>query len=61
MAEAGRTVRPRVATFTLRSINPAYDMMDLKSIEDWTIEKPFKSVPDVVGVTGLVSAWRKQR
>src|SRR5271169_5632220 len=25
--------------FTLHSTNPAYDVMDLKSIEDWTIEK----------------------
>src|SRR6202451_4668141 len=34
--------------FTLKSTNPAYDVMNLKSIEDWVIEKNFKSVPDVV-------------
>src|ERR1700690_28291 len=33
--------------FTLKSTNPQYDVMDLKSIEDWTVEKKFKSVPDV--------------
>src|SRR5271169_7093574 len=33
--------------FTLRSTNPAYDPMELKSIEDWVIEKHFKAVPDV--------------
>src|SRR5260370_30560996 len=36
--------------FTLHSTNPSYDVMDLKSIEDWTIEKQFKSVPNVVAV-----------
>src|SRR5438309_1673637 len=39
--------------FTLHSTNPAYGVMDLKSIEDWTIEKQFKSVPDVVGVASF--------
>src|SRR3984957_15518528 len=34
--------------FTLRSTNPQYDVMELKSIEDWVIEKQFKSVPNVV-------------
>src|SRR6202163_3371540 len=34
--------------FTLRSTNPEYDVMELKSIEDWVIEKQFKSVPNVV-------------
>src|ERR1700738_2125045 len=32
--------------YTLRSTNPKYDMMELKSIEDWVIEKQFKSVPN---------------
>ncbi|HET6959979.1 MAG TPA: efflux RND transporter permease subunit, partial [Vicinamibacterales bacterium] len=40
----------QVYFFTLHSTNPAYDVMELKSLEDWTIEKQFKSVPDVVGV-----------
>ena len=39
--------------FTLHSTNPAYDAMELKSIEDWTIEKQFKSVPNVVDVAQL--------
>ena len=34
--------------YTLKSSNPAYDVMDLKSIQDWTISKYMKSVPDVV-------------
>src|SRR5580693_8974450 len=36
--------------FTLKSTNPNYDVMDLKSIEDWIVEKNLKSVPDIVDV-----------
>ena len=36
--------------FTLRSTNPQYDVMELKSIEDWIVEKNLKSVPDIVDV-----------
>jgi len=45
--------------FTLHSTNPAYDVMDLKSIEDWTIEKQLKSVPDVVGVASFGGPTRE--
>ena len=36
--------------FTLRSTNPQYDVMELKSIEDWVVEKNLKAVPDIVDV-----------
>ncbi len=36
--------------FTLHSTNPKYDVMELKSIEDWVVEKNLKSVPDIVDV-----------
>jgi cobalt-zinc-cadmium resistance protein CzcA len=36
--------------FTLHSTNPAYDVMELKSLEDWVVEKNLKSVPDIVEV-----------
>src|SRR5271169_2091889 len=36
--------------FTLRSTNPQYDVMELKSIEDWVVEKNFKAVPNIVDV-----------
>ena len=36
--------------FVLHSTNPAYDVMELKSIEDWVVEKNLKSVPDIVDV-----------
>jgi len=45
--------------FTLHSTNPAYDVMELKSLEDWTIEKQFKSVPDVVGVASFGGPTRE--
>jgi len=34
--------------YTLRSKNPAYDVMELKTLQDWVISKYMKSVPDVV-------------
>src|ERR1700681_2500487 len=37
--------------YTLRSTNPEYDLMELRSIEDWTLEKEFKSVPNIVDVS----------
>jgi cobalt-zinc-cadmium resistance protein CzcA len=45
--------------FTLRSTNPAYDAMELKSIEDWVIEKNFKAVPDVVDVSSFGGPTRE--
>jgi cobalt-zinc-cadmium resistance protein CzcA len=34
--------------YTLKNTNPNYDLMELKSIQDWTITKYLKSAPDVV-------------
>src|SRR5579872_932573 len=34
--------------YTLESSNPAYDVMELKSIQDWIVAKYMKSVADVV-------------
>ncbi|MGD0426765.1 MAG: CusA/CzcA family heavy metal efflux RND transporter [Candidatus Acidiferrales bacterium] len=34
--------------YTIESSNPAYDVMELKSLQDWVIAKYLKSVPDVV-------------
>jgi heavy metal efflux system protein len=45
--------------FTLRSTNPAFDPMELKSIEDWVIEKNFKAVPDVVDVASFGGPTRE--
>ncbi len=45
--------------YTLRSTNPAYDSMELKSLEDWTLEKQFKSVPGVVDVSSFGGITRE--
>jgi heavy metal efflux system protein len=45
--------------FTLHSTNPAYDPMEVKSIEDWVIEKNFKAVPDIVDVAGFGGPTRE--
>src|SRR5208337_3724165 len=45
--------------FTLRSTNPAYDAMELKSLEDWVIEKNFKAVPDIVDVSSFGGPTRE--
>ncbi|MGC1687635.1 MAG: efflux RND transporter permease subunit, partial [Candidatus Acidiferrales bacterium] len=45
--------------YTLHSTNPQYDPMELKSIEDWVIEKNFKAVPDVVDVSSFGGPTRE--
>ncbi len=45
--------------FTLHSANPKYDLMELKSIEDWTLEKEFKSVPNIVDVSTFGGTTRE--
>jgi cobalt-zinc-cadmium resistance protein CzcA len=45
--------------FTLRSTNPAYDPMELKSLEDWVVEKSFKSVPNIVDVASFGGPTRE--
>src|SRR5208282_879258 len=45
--------------FTLRSTNPSYDVMELKSIEDWIVEKNFKAVPDIVDVASFGGPTRE--
>src|SRR6202789_1811330 len=45
--------------FTLHSTNPAYDPMELKSLEDWVIEKNFKAVPNIVDVSSFGGPTRE--
>jgi cobalt-zinc-cadmium resistance protein CzcA len=45
--------------YTLRSTNPNYDTMALKSIEDWQLEKAFRSVPGVVDVSSFGGVTRE--
>jgi cobalt-zinc-cadmium resistance protein CzcA len=39
--------------YTLESTNPSYDVMEKKALEDWTLEKSFKSVKGVVDVSSF--------
>jgi len=39
--------------YTLESANPAYDVMEKKSLEDWTLEKSFKGITGVVDVSSF--------
>jgi len=39
--------------YTVDSKNPNFDVMEQKSLEDWTLEKQFKSVPGIVDVASF--------
>jgi cobalt-zinc-cadmium resistance protein CzcA len=45
--------------YTLRSTNPEFDVMEMKSLEDWVLEKQFKSVPNVVDVASFGGITRE--
>jgi cobalt-zinc-cadmium resistance protein CzcA len=57
----GQNLQPQIGTdwsttgqiywYTIRSTNPRYDLMELRSLEDWFLLKQFKSVPNVVDVS----------
>ena len=49
--------------YTLESTNPQYDLMELNSLEEWTLEKQFRSLPNVVDVSsfgGLTKEYQVQ-
>src|SRR5208283_3264922 len=43
----------QIMFYTLTSANPEVDVMELKALEDWVLEKQFKSVPNVVDVSSI--------
>ncbi len=45
--------------YTIHNTNPQYDLLDLKSIQDWTLEKQFKSVPNIVDVSTFGGTTRE--
>ena len=45
--------------YTLQSTNPQYDVMDLKSIEDWVVEKTLKQAPNIVDVSSFGGPTRE--
>src|SRR5579864_6256858 len=65
----GQNLQPQIGTdwsttgqiywYTLRSTNPRYDLMELRSIEGWVLLKQFKSVPNVVDVSDFGGTVRE--
>jgi heavy metal efflux system protein len=65
----GQNLSPQIGTdwsttgqiywYTIRSSNPRYDLMELRSLEDWVLLKQFKSVPDVVDVSDFGGTVRE--
>jgi cobalt-zinc-cadmium resistance protein CzcA len=65
----GQNLQPQIGTdwsttgqiywYTLRSTNPRYDLMELRSIEDWVLVKQFKSIPNVVDVSDFGGTVRE--
>jgi cobalt-zinc-cadmium resistance protein CzcA len=65
----GQNLQPQIGTdwsttgqiywYTLRSTNPRYDLMELRSLEDWVLLKQFKSVTDVVDVSDFGGTVRE--
>jgi cobalt-zinc-cadmium resistance protein CzcA len=45
--------------YTLQSTNPNYDVMELKSLQDWVVEKNLKAVPDIVDVASFGGPTRE--
>ncbi len=68
-AEVPQGLQPQIGTdwstvgqiywYTLRSTNPKYDLTELRAIEDWTLEKEFKSVPNIVDVSDFGGTQRE--
>jgi cobalt-zinc-cadmium resistance protein CzcA len=65
----GQNLQPQIGTdwsttgqiywYTLRSTNPRYDLMELRSLEDFLLLKQFKSIPDVVDVSDFGGTERE--
>jgi cobalt-zinc-cadmium resistance protein CzcA len=60
-AQIGTDYSPvgEIYLYTLHSTNPQYDLMELKTIQDWVIEKQFLSIPNVVAVSPLGGVTRE--
>ncbi len=65
----GQNLQPQIGTdwsttgqiywYTLRSSNPRYDLMELRSLEDFVLLKQFKSVTNVVDVSDFGGVERE--
>jgi cobalt-zinc-cadmium resistance protein CzcA len=65
----GQNLQPQIGTdwgltgqiywYTIRSTDPRYDLMELRSLEDWVLLKQFKSVLNVVDVSDFGGTERE--
>jgi heavy metal efflux system protein len=65
----GQNLQPQIGTdwsttgqiywYTIRSLDPRYDLMQLRGIEDWVLLKQFKSVLNVVDVSDFGGTVRE--
>ncbi len=60
-AQVGPDFSPagQIYFYTLTSTNPAYDVMELKRLQDWVVFKHLMSVPDVAAVSIFGGATRE--
>src|SRR6202022_2606621 len=66
---AGQNLQPQIGSdwstvgqiywYTLRSTNPRYDLVELRSLEDFVLLKQFKSVPNIVDVSDFGGTVRE--
>ena len=66
---SGQNLQPQIGTdwsttgqiywYTIRSTDPRYDLMQLRSIEDWVLLKQFKSVLNIVDVSDFGGTVRE--
>jgi heavy metal efflux system protein len=49
----------QILMYTLQSTNPQYDAMDLKSLEDWVVEKTLKAAPNIVDISSFGGPTRE--
>src|SRR6202047_2571130 len=56
---SGRSTVGQIYWYTVRSTNPRYDLMELRSLEDFVLLKQFKSVPNVVDVSDFGGTVRE--
>jgi len=49
----------QIYLYTLTSTDPRYDLMELKSLQDWVVRKELKSVPNIVDVSAFGGMTRE--
>ena len=53
------SINGEIYWYTLKSSSPRYDLMELKSLQDWVIRKHFLAIPDIVDVSALGGITRE--